>query len=112
MSRKLAFTLAALAVTALASAARAEGPIVSPQATPSSLSRADVMAEYRQFKKGPNPWSSSYDPLKGFKADRQRRDVAGEYRATQGEVRALTGEDSGSDYLARKAPRRGAATAS
>ena len=112
MSRKLAFTLAGLAVVAVASSARAEGPIVSEQAAPSSLSRADVMAEYRQFKKGANPWSSSYDPFKGFKADRQRGDVTGEYRASQGEVRALTGEDSGSEFLARNPAAHGSAYAS
>jgi hypothetical protein len=112
MSRTLAITLAALALAAATSPVRAEGPIVSDQAAPSSLSRSDVMAEYRQFKKGSNPWSSSYDPFKGFKAERQRGDVAGEYRASQGEVRALTGEDSGSDFLARKAARPGAYTAS
>lgn len=112
MSHKLAFTLAGLAVVAAASPARAEGPIVSEQAAPSSLSRADVMAEYRQFKKGANPWSSSYDPFKGFRAERQRSQVTGEYRASQGEVRALTGEDSGSEFLARHPAAHGSAYAS
>lgn len=64
--------------------------------------RAEVQAELAQFKKGANPWSTSYNVFAANKSERSREAVRAETRAANktGELTAMTGEDSGSQYLA------------
>lgn len=60
------------------------------------------LAEHRQA--GVNPWSTSYNPLKGFRSERTRAEVTAEYVASRNAVAAMTGEDSGSAFLAAHKP--------
>jgi hypothetical protein len=87
-----------------AATAYAETPDLSGQfgtSTGSQASRAQVQAQLADYKKaGVNPWSTSYNPLKSFQGQRSRADVQAEYLAERNAVAAMTGEDSGSAYLA------------
>lgn len=102
MNRSALALAAALSVTAIA--AQAETPDAAGQfATPATAtaSRAQVEAQFADYRKaGVNPWSISYNPLKGFQAQKTRAQVTGEYLASRNAVSAMTGEDSGSAYLA------------
>ena len=64
--------------------------------------RAEVQSELAQYKRaGVNPWSTSYNPLRGFQSGQTRADVTADYLRSRSEVAALNGEDSGSFYLAQ-----------
>ena len=68
----------------------------------SAKTRAEVQAELAAYKKaGVNPWSNRYDPLRHFTSATTRQAVVADYLASRDEVKALTGEDSGSHYLAQ-----------
>lgn len=86
-----------------AGSAFAESPNAVPEAAfTSSKSRAEVLAELQAYKQaGVNPWSTSYNPLRGFQSAGTREAVVAEYLASRDVVHALTGEDSGSAYLAQ-----------
>jgi len=100
MNRKL--TLAALVLAAFAGNALADDPTVANEQFVSSKSRAEVQADLLAYRQaGVNPWATSYQPLKYFHSDTTRAQVTAEYLAARNEVRALTGEDSGSAYLAQ-----------
>ena len=71
---------------------------------PSTRSSAEVRAELDQFKKGPNPWASSYNPLASFKSSKSRDQVQAEFIANRNAVAAMNGEDSGAAYLAAQKP--------
>ena len=98
------FALAALVLSAgFAGAASAESPTVVTDSFHSSRSRAEVLAEFAAYRQaGVNPWSTSYNPLRSFRSSASREAVVAEYLAARNEVRALTGEDSGSQYLAQR----------
>lgn len=103
MNRKIAI---ALVIAAAAGSAFAEDYNGYNPAFQSTLSRAQVQAELAQFKQsGVNPWSNSFNQLRGFQSARSRADVVAEYVASRGRVAAMTGEDSGSAYLAAAHPR-------
>lgn len=103
MNRKIAIALAIAA--AAAGNAFAEDYNGYNPAFQSTLSRAQVQAELAQFQQaGVNPWSKSFDLLRGFQSTRSRADVVAEYVASRGRVAAMTGEDSGSAYLAAAQP--------
>lgn len=71
----------------------------------STRSRAQVMAELQEFQRsGINPWSAAYDMRAGFASAKSRQNATAEYLAAREEVAALTAEDSGSSYLAVRAP--------
>lgn len=98
-------SLALAGLLALAGfAAHAESPDPSGQyatSTASSRTRAEVLAELAQYKKaGVNPWSTSYNPLKSFRSAKSREQVQQEFVASRDEAKAMTGEDSGSAWLA------------
>jgi len=100
MNSKLA--LSALVLAAFAGNALADDPTVVNEHFAGSKTRAEVqsdLAAYRQS--GVNPWATSYQPLKYFQGTATRAQVTAEYLASRNEVRALTGEDSGSAYLAQ-----------
>ena len=102
MNVKLALSSLVLAAS-FAGNAFAEGPIYGNDVFTGSKSVAEVRAELDAYKQaGVNPWSTSYNPLRSFKSAVTREAVVAEYLASRDEVRALTGEDSGSQYLAQR----------
>lgn len=102
MNAKLALSSLVLAAS-FAGNAFAEGPIYGNDVfTGGGKSVAEVRAELDAYKRaGVNPWSTSYNPLKGFRSATSREAVTAEYLATRNEVSALSGEDSGSAWLAQ-----------
>ena len=96
-------TLATLTLAfAAAGSAMAETPTVVNDAFVSVRTRAEVNAELQAYKQaGVNPWSISYNPLRGFKSQTSRQQVVAEYLNARTEVAARTGEDSGAAYLAQ-----------
>ncbi|TWO71100.1 DUF4148 domain-containing protein [Caenimonas sedimenti] len=95
-----------VAAAAFAGSAFAETPTVVKDDFVSTASRAQVNAELVAFKQaGVNPWSTQYNPLRFVQGTRTRAQVVGEYLASRDQVAALTGEDSGSTWLAQAAPR-------
>jgi hypothetical protein len=77
-----------------------------PQNFAASTNRAQVQSELAAYKQaGVNPWSTSFNQLKGFQSQRSRADVRAEFLASRNEVAALNGEDSGSAYLTQLAAR-------
>ena len=72
-----------------------------------NTSRTAVQASLVQYRKAHvNPWSTSYNPLKSFQGQRSRAEVQADYLANRDTVAAMTGEDSGSAWLAAHAPAR------
>jgi hypothetical protein len=73
------------------------------QSAASGRTRADVQGELVQFRTDHpvSPWSMRYDPLTTFQSTATRADVTAAYIADRAEVEALTGEDSGSAYMAQ-----------
>jgi hypothetical protein len=63
--------------------------------------RAEVQAEL--LNRGPNVFSIQYNPVASFQGERTRAQVQADYLASRSEVAALTGEDSGSAFLAQAA---------
>lgn len=108
MNRYFATTLVAVA----AAVATASGPAFADDlatftGTPftSTKSRAEVSAELRQYRQqGVNPWALNFDQLAGFRSSTSRAQVTADYIAHRDQVEAMTGEDSGSAYLAQRAP--------
>jgi hypothetical protein len=100
--------IAALAlVAAAAGSAFAETPTIVDEAFVSSATRAQVQAELAAYRQaGVNPWSISYNPLRGFQSQLTREQVTADYVASRDTVAALTSEDSGSAYLTQVAARR------
>lgn len=103
MIRK-SFTLASFVLaSAFAASAFAETPTVVTEPFVSSKTRAEVQAELAAYKQaGVNPWSTQYNPLRGFRSATTREAVTAEYIASRDVVRELGGEDSGSTYLAQQ----------
>ena len=99
MNRTIA-TSALILAAAFAGQAFAESPLQGDAGFAGSRTRAEVQAELVTFKKGPNPWSTQYNPLRSFQSGTSRDAVTAAYIASRDEVKALNGEDSGSAYLA------------
>jgi hypothetical protein len=106
MNRK-SLVLAAI-VSVAGFAAHAETPDVTgqfAQGATAQVTRTQVQADLTQYRQaGVNPWSTSYNPLKGFRSVRSRAEVQAEYIASRDAVSAMTAEDSGSAYLAAHKP--------
>jgi hypothetical protein len=100
MNRIIASTLIA-ASAAFAAPAFADDPTPTPPFV-STADRAQVLAELEQSRGGPNPWSRSYNPLDHFQSARTRAEVRAEFLGAREEVRAFTGEDSGSFALSQR----------
>ena len=99
MNRHFALALVALAA---ATPAFADDITIDPTPFVSTRSRAEVIGEMQQFRHaGANPWADEYNPLAEFRSDRTREQVTLDFQASRDSVAALTGEDSGSMYLAR-----------
>ena len=102
MNRKIALSLVLAATGAVA---HADDIGMDPQPFTSTLTRAQVLAELRQFRQaGVNPWADDYAPVAQFRSSLTREQVIREYMASRDAVAALNGEDSGSTYLARREP--------
>ncbi|HWP10275.1 MAG TPA: DUF4148 domain-containing protein [Ramlibacter sp.] len=94
--------VSAVLIAAAAGTAFAETPTVVKEPFVSTRSRAEVQAELLAYKQaGVNPWSTSYNPLGGFKSATTREQVVAEYLASRNEVAAINSEDSGSAYFAQ-----------
>lgn len=93
--------IATALVAAFAGNAFAESPNAGgSDSFTSTKSRAEVAAELAQFKSaGVNPWSASYDPLKGFQSTTARAAVTAEYMADRDQVAATHGEDGGAAWM-------------
>lgn len=99
----------ATVLSVAAFAVQAETPDASGQygqsVASSQVSRTQVQAQaVPATKTGVNPWSTSYNPLATFKSERSRAEVRADYLASRKAVAAMTGEDSGSAYLAATQP--------
>lgn len=112
MNRSSLALAAVLSVAAFAAQADDADPAgqyaSSSQAT--AVTRAAVQGQFADYKQaGVNPWSTSYNPLKSFRGERSRAEVTAEYLASRNAVAAMTGEDSGSAFLAAHKPASAAA---
>ncbi|MBL0420583.1 DUF4148 domain-containing protein [Ramlibacter sp. AW1] len=93
--------LAAVALTGAAAFADAL-PSEYQENAVSTKSRAEVRAELAQFRQsGVNPWSTSFNQLRGVQSTRTRAEVAQDYLDNREAAAAFTSEDSGSAYLAQ-----------
>ncbi|HEY0823465.1 MAG TPA: DUF4148 domain-containing protein, partial [Ramlibacter sp.] len=96
---------AALVLVASAGSALADDITIDTNPFTSAKSRAEVQAELQQFRRaGVNPWAQDYNPLQSFTGRKTRAQVTAEYIQSRDAVAATTGEDSGSAFLARRAP--------
>lgn len=103
MNRTFAIAATVLAAT-VATNALADDITVDKTPFNSSRSRAEVLSEFAQFKQsGVNPHSSSYNPLRSFRSEKTRAQVEQEFLGTREQAHAVTGEDSGSAYFAKRA---------
>ena len=97
-------TVIALAAFAVAGSAFAQSSqeIGQADAFAPTKTRAQVQAEYAQFKKDykVSPWSSTYNQLGNFKSTLSRDEVRADYIANREEVAARNAEDSGASYVA------------
>lgn len=67
-----------------------------------SKTRAEVRAELDAFKRsGVNPWSQTYNQVANFTSTTTQAAVVADFLESRDEVRAFTGEDSGSSHLAQ-----------
>jgi opacity protein-like surface antigen len=100
MNRNIAI---AAILAAAAGAALADDITIDTTPFTSAATRAQVQAELAAFKQsGVNPWSNQYNQLAQFSSQRSRAAVTAEYTNARDQVAALTGEDSGSAYLAAR----------
>ena len=96
MNRKSLFV--ALAIVAAAGSSFAESYTEHNTPFVSTASRTEVSAQLAQ--QGVDPSSNRYNPLAQFRSTKTRAEVAAEYVADRAVVNALTGEHSGSAFLA------------
>ena len=101
------FALALSISCAAAGAAYADDITIDPNPFLSTVTRAQVMADLQQYQRsGVNPWADDYNPAIGTPSTLTRAEVTAEFMAARKLVAALSGEDSGSDYLMRLAAAR------
>jgi hypothetical protein len=101
------FALALCFASASIGTAFADDITIDPTPFVSTASRAQVMAELKQFRaSGVNPWADDYNQLAQYHGAMTRSEVTAAYKASRNEVAALDAEDSGSAYLTRVAARR------
>jgi len=99
--------IASIAAASFGAMAATQEGTPAPDEAQTTLSRAQVQSDLTAFRKaGVNPWSTAYNPAAGFRSDRSREQVSAEYLASRDLVAAMTGEDSGSAYLAQASARQ------
>lgn len=100
MNRKIAL---ALILASTGAVAYADDITMDPVPFTSTLTRAQVMQDLRQHRQaGINPWADDYNQLAQFRSTLSREQVLAEFMLTRDSIAALSGEDSGSMYLARR----------
>ena len=105
MTRNFAFALCI--ASASIGTAFADDITIDPTPFVSTMTRAQVKEELRQFQaSGVNPWADDYNPIAQARSTMTRAEVQAAYLAARNEVAALDGEDSGSSYLTRMAAAR------
>ena len=103
MNRYLVSSLLAIAAAAVTTNALADDITIDPNPFVSTLSRAQVQAELKQFRAaGIDPWAQDYNPIAGFRGTESRAQVTADYLRSRDAVTAFTGEDSGSAYLSAR----------
>lgn len=100
------FALAVVIAAAAAGNAFADDITIETTPFKSTASRAQVQSELAAFRSsGSSPWADEYNQLSAFSSSKTRAQVVAEFRSARQEVAALTAEDSGSSYMARKVDR-------
>jgi hypothetical protein len=100
MNRKIAL---ALILASTGAVAYADDITIDPVPFTSTLTRAQVMQDLRQYRQaGTNPWADDYNQLAHFRSTMSREQVLADFMLSRGDVAALNGEDSGSVYLAQR----------
>ena len=95
--------IAALSLAAFTAHAEDADPSGQFAATSGKSTRAQVQAELAAYKQaGVNHWSTSYNPLKSLGSTLSRNEVRAQYIGSRDAVAAMTGEDSGSAFLAAR----------
>ena len=95
-----AITIAAAIACVAAGNAFADDITIDPHPFVSTLTRAQVQEELREFQaSGVNPWSALYDPIARMRPVNSRVQVVSDYLQSREMVAAFTSEDSGSSYL-------------
>ena len=119
MNRRLAFAIAMSTATTIAAAAAtvvvaanayAEDITVEQAGFVGTLSRDEVNAELKKPYPHGNPWSGSYD-MRPRQSTASPEQLSSEYIGSREEVRAHTGEDSGSASLMKFTPSTAPASA-
>lgn len=102
MNRNYAFALV-LATAATGNVFAGDGEITrEPAPFVSTLSRAQVQAELKEFQRsGVDTTSYEYNPLTHFQSDKTRADVRAEYIAGRAQVAAMNEEASGAVHALR-----------
>jgi phosphoribosylformylglycinamidine (FGAM) synthase-like amidotransferase family enzyme len=97
-------TAAAILALAFIASGNAYADDITIDTTPfvSSMTRDEVSAQLKVPYPHGNPWSGQYNMFQ-IKSAATSDQVSSEYTSSRDEVRALTGEDSGSAYFVKSA---------
>jgi hypothetical protein len=99
------FALALVLAAAGTGTAFADDITVDPHPFVSTLTRAQVREDLRQFRaSGVNPWADDYTLTARFDSGMSRAEAKAAFLAWRESVGAFSAEDSGSMYLARTRP--------
>jgi len=111
MNRNIALSLC-IACGCCSGAAFADDITIDTHPFVSTATRAQVQEELRQFRtSGANPWADDYNQLAAMHGSATRAEAKADFLAFRKMVAALSGEDSGSSYMAQShAKRRAPAT--
>lgn len=101
MNRNFALSLC-IACGCCSGAAFADDITIDPHPFVSTMNRAQVREDLRQFQApGMNPWADDYNQLAGLQGTATRAEATADFLASRKMVAAFSGEDSGSSYLAQ-----------
>ncbi len=104
MNRNFASALVIALASVAAGNAMADDITIDTTPFTSTKSRTEVLTDLAQYRQaGVNPWSTSYNPLRGFQSTKSVAQMRAEFVAARDEVAAFNGEDSGAAYLAQTA---------
>jgi hypothetical protein len=101
MNRNFTLSLC-IACGCCSGAAFADDITIDPHPFVSTMTRAQVREDLRQFQaSGANPWADDYNQLAAMSGTATRADAKADFLASRKMVAAFSGEDSGSSYLAQ-----------
>ncbi len=104
MNRNITSALVIALASVAAGNAMADDITIDTTPFTSTKSRTEVLTDLAQYRQaGVNPWSTSYNPLRGFQSTKSVAQMRAEFVAARDEVAAFNGEDSGAAYLAQTA---------